>query len=330
MKKYAALFIALALACVNAHIGAIDYDYMESEPVEEIYLTDESDEMLDNSIIFRIGSPRALVNGKIEYIDEGNKYLAPFIDEANRTLVPVRFIAESLGFGVEADFNEDYKKITIFGDTRLSMYIGSNVIEMESQIIIMDTVPKISKDRTFIPARHFAESLGLKVFYAESERIIIITDCDIEDAEKVAAQASDKLPVWPLDMPKVLAEWKNWPENPDGSYHAGADFSIPEGSDVYSAYSGIVDMSVDEGYSSYGAYIVIKSIIGGKERYMYYAHLSGRSVEEGDKVRAGDIIGKTGNTGLSTGPHLHYEARDENKNHGSPDNPALNPYDYLP
>jgi murein DD-endopeptidase MepM/ murein hydrolase activator NlpD len=99
---------------------------------------------------------------------------------------------------------------------------------------------------------------------------------------------------------------------------------------VRSAYSGIVEASVEAGYSSYGEYIVIKSIIGGRERYIYYAHLSERSANEGDKVTAGDIIGKTGNTGFSTGPHLHYEVRDENKNHGSPDNPALNPYDYLP
>ncbi|MCL2814444.1 MAG: peptidoglycan DD-metalloendopeptidase family protein, partial [Oscillospiraceae bacterium] len=332
---------------------AIDYSCIESEiPEKEDFPEDAAEakdteqeaeiaEIVANSIILRIGSPKALVGGSLCHIDEENKYLSPFIDENDRTLVPVRFIAETLGFGVEFDFETDSKKIMIGGDTDdmmtearnlpLVMYIGENILEAGELFIEMDTAPVLTfEGRTFIPARPFAESLSINVFYAESERVIIITDLDIGDAEPAAKKAAESLPVWPIDMLKVLKEWKNWPANPDGTYHAGADFAIAEGSGVYAAHSGAVEDVLDLGNISYGKYIIVKSVIGGKARYIYYGHLSEQSVKKGDNVRAGDIIGKTGNTGNSTGPHLHFEVRDENKTHGSAANPSLDPYDYLP
>ena len=349
---------------------AIDYDYIESEPIgggdwqeepEEGILEDledfedfenlesfedfedfeaetgEIDPIIENSIILRVGSPKAIVNGEVGYIDESNKYIAPFIDDNGRTLVPVRFIAEALGYGVEIDFESESQKIMIYEDEpegpnlRLAMFIGENTLESGELSITMDTAPVIADGRTFIPARPFAESLFMEISYAQSERIIIITGSEeLGDADQAAKKAADGLPVWPLDMAKVLKEWKNWPANPDGSYHAGADFAIAEGSEVYAAYSGTVEDVLDLGNSSYGKYIIVRSEIHGKTRYIYYAHLSFQSVKKGEFVRAGEIIGKTGSTGNSTGPHLHYEVRDENKNHGYSKSPSLNPYDYLP
>jgi murein DD-endopeptidase MepM/ murein hydrolase activator NlpD len=131
-------------------------------------------------------------------------------------------------------------------------------------------------------------------------------------------------------MSKVTRELKNWPAYLDGTYHAGTDFAVPLGSNVYSTYNGVVDTVRDLGSASYGKYVVIKSIINGKVRYIYYAHLNKPTVEEKQTVMAGDIIGESGTTGNSEGPHLHYEVRNENKHYGSLDNPTLNPYDYLP
>jgi len=330
-------------------LSAIDYDNIQSETdveetkeVEEVEEIEEEpktgiDAIIENSVIFRIGSPKALVYGENANIDGKSRYLAPFIGEAGRTFVPVRFMAENLGYEVDFDFTVESKKIMIYEETpdgqnlSLSMCIGENILEAGEFTITMDAAPVLKPGgRTFIPARPFAESLGLKVYYVEAERIIIITGADIEDVDEIAKKAADSLPVWPLDMTKVLKEWKNWPTNPDGGYHAGADFAIPEGNEVYAVYSGTVEDALDLGNSSYGKYIVIKSTIGEKTRYIYYAHLSEQSVEKGAVVRAGDIIGLTGSTGNSTGPHLHYEVRNENRTYGSLNNPGLDPYDYLP
>jgi len=309
----------------------------DTDAIDEIDEIDAIDAIIDNSVIFRIGSPKALIWGEGAYIDEDSRYLAPFIGEAGRTFVPVRFIAETLGYEVGFNFGSESQKIIIYEETPdgknilLSMFIGENFLEAGELIVALDAAPVLRPGgRTFIPARPFAESLGLKVYYAQSERIIIITGEDLEDVDAVAKKAADSLPVWPLDMTKVLKEWKNWPTNPDGGYHAGADFAIPEGNEVYAVYSGSVEDVLDLGSSSYGRYIVIKSTIGERTRYIYYAHLSRQAVKKGDSVRAGDIIGLTGSTGNSTGPHLHYEVRDEDRTYGSLGSPGLNPYDYLP
>ena len=98
------------------------------------------------------------------------------------------------------------------------------------------------------------------------------------------------------------------------SLHSGLDYDTAEGQDVYPAGSGVVS---ETGYSSiYGYYILIDH-----ERNLttMYAHLSEISANKGDKVSISDIIGKTGNSGMSTGPHLHFEIRKD----GQPVNPEL-------
>ncbi|AXH69924.1 tail length tape measure protein [Streptomyces phage Karimac] len=87
------------------------------------------------------------------------------------------------------------------------------------------------------------------------------------------------------------------------------DFGVGVGTPVMSAMNGIVQTSADlrgngnGGYRSYGRYIVVAN---GMDRTLY-AHLSSRSAKVGQSVRAGQLLGYSGNTGNSTGPHLHFE-----------------------
>lgn len=96
-------------------------------------------------------------------------------------------------------------------------------------------------------------------------------------------------------------------------FHEGVDFSTPVGTEVFATGDGVVS-SVDRNYFGYGNTIIINHGFGYQT---VYAHLSGFSVKPGEKVKRGQKIGKTGNTGKSTSPHLHYEVR---KN-GRPVNP---------
>ncbi|WP_336782118.1 murein hydrolase activator EnvC family protein [Paenibacillus illinoisensis] len=103
-----------------------------------------------------------------------------------------------------------------------------------------------------------------------------------------------------------------------GKMHNGIDFAVPVGTSVHAASGGIVIMA--EWYSGYG-YTVIVDHGGGL--WTLYGHLreGGFKVSKGDTVSKGDLIAESGNTGNSTGPHLHFEVREN----GTP----VNPMNYL-
>lgn len=84
--------------------------------------------------------------------------------------------------------------------------------------------------------------------------------------------------------------------------HNGMDIGAPEGTKVMAGLTGTVTTSAYN--DSYGNYVVIKDSKGYELRY---AHLSSRSVSAGASVTKGDEIGLVGNTGNSTGSHLHIE-----------------------
>lgn len=86
--------------------------------------------------------------------------------------------------------------------------------------------------------------------------------------------------------------------------HYGNDYGIPEGSEVTACSDGRVVMA--ENRISTGWSIVVEHLPG---LYSLYYHLSEMNVKEGDMVSQGQLIGKSGSTGLATGPHLHWEMR---------------------
>ena len=101
-----------------------------------------------------------------------------------------------------------------------------------------------------------------------------------------------------------------------GSVHTGTDIGVATGTPIYAAASGTVIFSGWKG--TLGKFIVVNH---GNGIQTYYAHCSALLVSKGDTVTAGQLIAKVGNTGRSTGPHLHFEIR----LNGS----ALNPQKYI-
>jgi murein DD-endopeptidase MepM/ murein hydrolase activator NlpD len=92
---------------------------------------------------------------------------------------------------------------------------------------------------------------------------------------------------------------------PVESYHKGLDVSAPQGTPVRCTAKGKVVLTgtVEEGFQVHGNTVIIDH---GQCLTTIYMHLSAIAVTEGQSVEAGEVIGKVGNTGISTAPHLHW------------------------
>lgn len=101
-----------------------------------------------------------------------------------------------------------------------------------------------------------------------------------------------------------------------GRMHSGTDFAGDHGAPIYATADGVVTHA--KWQSGYGRLVTIKHDFGFETRY---AHMSRIRVKKGQRVSRGDRIGDMGNTGRSTGTHLHYEVRVDGK--------AVNPMTYI-
>ena len=108
-----------------------------------------------------------------------------------------------------------------------------------------------------------------------------------------------------IDWYNMISSYYGYRKNPvtgDNQFHRGIDIAVPEGTEVYASQDGIVTTA--EYNDEYGNYIVIEDSDGFVTKY---AHLQSINVTAGQTVKHGAVIGKTGNTGSSTGSHLHLE-----------------------
>lgn len=85
--------------------------------------------------------------------------------------------------------------------------------------------------------------------------------------------------------------------------HAGLDFAAPQGTPIYATADGIIKLAGNMG-DGYGNHVVIDHAFSYET---LYGHMVRIKVRAGQKIRRGEVIGWVGNTGKSTGPHLHYE-----------------------
>ncbi|MFC8372704.1 M23 family metallopeptidase [Streptomyces sp. NPDC057239] len=141
-------------------------------------------------------------------------------------------------------------------------------------------------------------------------------------AKKAAQAAAKKQASWidPVKSYKLSASFAQnggmWAHK-----HSGQDYAVPTGTTVMAAHGGTVVKAGPNGAGdgpAYGNAIVIKH---GNGTYSQYAHLSQVNVKAGQVVKTGQKIALSGNTGNSSGPHLHFEIR-TTPNYGSAIDPA--------
>lgn len=126
------------------------------------------------------------------------------------------------------------------------------------------------------------------------------------DGTSFADYSINAKPCMPVDSERVTSAF-GYRVNPvSGKYgfHTGIDLAVASGTDVCSVFYGTVEKTGEE--DDWGKYVLIRHSDGLET---YYCHLSEIYAQEGAVIRRGEVIGLSGSTGWSTGPHLHFEVR---------------------
>jgi murein DD-endopeptidase MepM/ murein hydrolase activator NlpD len=199
------------------------------------------------------------------------------MEKRDRAIYRVAFNADA--------FPEEIRKMGIGGSAKLRE-LGT----YKYSDLMRKTVSKIEE----VERRLYAQSLSLK------ELAEMAVDKEVRLASIPAIQ-----PIRNKDLTRVASGygWRIDPVYKTSRMHWGMDFTAPVGTEVYSTGDGVVE-DVETSSWGYGKSILINHGYGYKTRY---AHLSAFKVKKGEKVKRGDLIGLIGNSGKSTGPHLHYE-----------------------
>jgi hypothetical protein len=100
--------------------------------------------------------------------------------------------------------------------------------------------------------------------------------------------------------------WRTNPIQKKKQFHTGIDQRAKMNTPVYATADGIVEVARSKSKIGYGKLLVLNHVLGFKS---LYAHLNKIKIGTGEFVKKGQIIGYSGNTGYSSGPHLHYEVR---------------------
>jgi len=194
-------------------------------------------------------------------------------------------------------------------NTELEEKITDRLIEVEKKLIDMQELlqkkgikKKLSIGGEYVPVSRLSED------YLDA------INNDLDDLSEVFF-------TYPFGKPtrgKVSSSfgYRKDPFNKRRAMHTGVDFSAGTGTPVITTADGVVKSA---GWrKGYGKCVVVQHKSGYKT---LYGHLSRINVKAGQKVKSGDLVGKVGSTGRSTGPHLHYEVYKDGK--------RINPKNYL-
>jgi hypothetical protein len=134
-------------------------------------------ERIADTVILQVGNYAATVGGVLKWADDQNKSVKPYI-KADRVMVPLRFIAES--FGATVSWEDETQKISIkTADGRqIALQVGNGFYETKGETFPLDAPPEITSNRTFVPLRAVAETLGKNVLWLEGTKSVVISPAD--------------------------------------------------------------------------------------------------------------------------------------------------------
>jgi murein DD-endopeptidase MepM/ murein hydrolase activator NlpD len=224
-----------------------------------------------------------------------------------------------------------------------NMKLKQQLSELSNKVLEMEEiVDEIHKYDNIIYSQYLGvdfDTTGFAQYRNDNARDIINNDTIFKNVSKRAAYAAEMLatqliklqetskffksnknailyyptisPIKTKDFVSLTSPfgWRNHPIEKKVLFHEGVDISARVGTPIYSTAQGYVVKIMYSKYG-YGNRIIIKHAYGFET---LYAHLDQINVKKGQWVNKNQLIGTVGNTGLSTGPHLHYEIRKNNE-----------------
>jgi murein DD-endopeptidase MepM/ murein hydrolase activator NlpD len=173
-------------------------------------------------------------------------------------------------------------------------------------------------DAPVTPQDAFDRSVEQYTFLKQNAALITVSSGGMRLIPSMSFAASSYTPaIWPV-LGHVTDAFgaRLDPFSGEGAFHTGVDVATDYGAPVHATADGIVSLA--DNHAGYGRLVVVDHGFGITT---WYAHLSAFSVIAGARVKRGEVIGYTGISGRSTGPHVHYEVRMNNA--------PVNPWRYM-
>ena len=163
----------------------------------------------------------------------------------------------------------------------------------------------------------FDRSIEQYTFLKRNATVIASSGLRLLDPTKTFADSSYTPSIWPV-MGHITDSFGERldPFSGEGAFHTGVDVASDYGAPVRATADGVV--TIAENHAGYGRLVVIDHGFGITT---WYAHLSAFSAVVGSRIKRGEVVGYTGISGRSTGPHVHYEVRVNNA--------PVNPWRYM-
>ena len=282
------------------------YELLEQEQYElfcqQVRSEEERGSLSYFSVLFKATSMADLLN-RMEFVNE--------VAEYNKTLIAAM---KETRENIKAEKTEMEAK---------EAQLGEQQNELQGKL---DETTKLmneyAADQKALERMHAAEEKAADEIDAQIARLI--ADSDVVPGSEGF--------IWPVSTSKMISSPIGSRVAPGGfgsTNHKGVDIcNVGYTSSVYATKSGRVLLTNSSGWGGgYGNYVVIDH---GGGLTTLYAHMSVVKVSPGDTVSQGTVIGVTGNTGASTGPHLHYEVRTTTIVNGKSVTVYQNPLNYLP
>lgn len=253
-----------------------------------LYLSDELLATLDNQETLAIGGD--------SYEEE--TFFAPsnssLLEISDTTMLRLSTLGGTWGYSLFVDT----LSISLTARKNFLREDNSNYDDVRLRNIVMVS-EEVAIDCVWITLRQY-----YKTWDSESVNPYGIDASKFQDTVKLVLYDSAKAQYWsaPMAMNKINSNfgYRRY------RWHHGIDLDLETGEPIYCVFDGIV--RVKKYSRGYGNHIVVRHYNGLET---VYAHLSATDVEVGQQVKAGQLLGKGGNTGRSTGPHLHFEIRYE-------------------